>query len=276
VSPGDPSKLIDERRLRDERSRGLRVVGALDEPTSFVQVEATLLEDLRGYQEDLWDYVEGLMVTSESTARGQRLLVLIRQRKDIETDAYWDGIDNSLLEMSPLLDSMSPSLRSLLGEDSKLADTFDEALTQATNGVQEARNNFPLSSEELQRIGASVLASATRMSQASSRLARLCKNGAQDQAEGARLCVNRIIAQVRSATAAPLVDAALKASKAPPPEQAGLGLSDPRGDALEEAAGADPEASRHRDASSAPGKSAEVEAHLLNPQARDWRASDDG
>lgn len=261
--PGDPS-LVDQRLRRDERSRGLRLVGAPEEPSSFVQVEATLLEDLRGYQEDLWDYVEGLMVTSESTARCQRLIGLIRQKKDLETDSYWDGIDNSLQEMSPLLDSMSDSLLSLLAEDAKLANDFDDALTQAIQRVEEARNTFMERNDVWSTIAKSVLDSATRMSQHSSRLARLCKNGAQDQADGARLCVNRIIAQVRAATTMPLADTPLQASKAPAAAEAEQVLSDPK-DPHDDVVGADPEENRHREASSATGKSPEVEAHLLNP-----------
>ena len=155
------------------------------------------LQALRGFQNDLWDYVQALIRTSDSFGRCERLFdFLDAKREEAEGDLYWQGAGKILREMPALARTLPQNLlRAMAREEDAELDlvrAFDLALEAAHGHVRLARNPFEGGTKR-DTIAYNLVDSVQRMQDAASGLADLCRGRAEDLSEQAKQCVAGIL-----------------------------------------------------------------------------------
>lgn len=191
------------------------------EEPSLVPVDPGLLRELQRLQEDLWDYVEGFMITNNLRARADRLLSdYLKQAKELaDSDLYWKGVDGSLGGNFLRVD-LSENVMRLLGDDSSLVGDVDDALRRAREHVDTATNPFQGATRA--GLALEVLRCVERMRNAAAGVASICEARAKDLSVDVKRSVDRIFARME----APRGETPQQAERTPPqpkaPEAYGL------------------------------------------------------
>lgn len=186
--------------VRDDQTvtRNFVVIAPLPgEEPSLVPVDAGLLRELQLLQENLWDYVEGFMITNTLRTRIDRLLSdYLKQAKELaDTDLYWKGVD-SALGGNYLRVDLSENVVRLLGEDASLVEDVDDALRRAREHVDTATNPFQGATRA--ELALEVLRCATRVLIAATGVASTCEARAKDLSVDVKRSVDRIFARMES------------------------------------------------------------------------------
>ena len=194
MSTPERAKTPDSAPVREEAPRTQPIPGAPPGALAFVPVEAKLLNDLRKLQDNLEDYVEGLIHTGDSLSRCERLADFLEAKREAaDDDLYWQGARNTLRDMSRLRHRLSANLIGLLGQDGSFIDVFDAALSDANGKVRTANNRFQAA--QRQRIAPELLDHVNNMQEAAYELAELCRAASRDLSEQARRVVDKILAR---------------------------------------------------------------------------------
>lgn len=202
-TPETPSSNLPDHH-REDAWRKPPPSGDSAAPTELV----VQLQALRDFQNDLWDYVQGLIRAGDSYGRCERLFdFLDAKREEAESELYWQGASKIIREMSSLGRTLPKNLIAIFNSDEeaanlKLVTGFDTALEAANSYVRTARNPFEGGTDR-PKSAYNLLASVESMQDASSQLADLCRGRAQDLSEQAKQCVVGILGFFNQISAGP-------------------------------------------------------------------------